>query len=213
VQKNIKKNIIKKITKCKKEYNQKHKEEISKNQKQYYEENKNEILKYAKEYREENKKEIAYYQKQYYQENKKTVNKNTSEYIKNRRKNDPIYKFMRNISREVNYMLKGKKAGKPTKNLLPFTTEQIMDHMEMWFKKPGNEWMNWGNQGVYNVDKWDDNDSSTWKWQLDHETPVSHFDIKNLEHPENDKDFLKCWDLSNLRPLSAKQNISEGNRR
>jgi hypothetical protein len=28
-----------------------------------------------------------------------------------------------------------------------------------------------------------------------------------------DEEFKKCWALSNLRPLSAKQNILDGNRR
>jgi len=28
-----------------------------------------------------------------------------------------------------------------------------------------------------------------------------------------DENFKKCWALENLRPLSAKQNIIEGNRR
>ncbi len=29
----------------------------------------------------------------------------------------------------------------------------------------------------------------------------------------NDEDFKKCWSLDNLRPLSAKQNLLDGNTR
>ncbi len=136
--------------------------------------------------------------------------------MKNRRKNDPIYRLMRSMSIQVYLMLKGKKAGKSTEKLLPFTKEQLKEHIEKWFKEPGNEWMNWENQGVYNPKTWDHGgkieDKSTWKWQLDHKKPISHFNI-NIENPENDPEFQECWDLSNLRPLSAKQNIIDGNRR
>ncbi len=35
-----------------------------------------------------------------------------------------------------------------------------------------------------------------------------------LEKELNEDNFyLQCWDLTNLRPLSAKQNLIDGNRR
>jgi len=202
-----------KIAKYQKEYCGEHKEEMAENKKEWYKENKEEILECKKEYYKENKEEIKKYKKEWYQENKEEINKKNNKRKNIRRQSDPLYKLMDNISAQVRHMLKGKKAGKSTKNLLPFTTEQLIEHMEKLFKEPGNEWMNWGNQGVFNVDKWNEENSLTWVWNLDHITPVSHFDITDLEHPENDKEFLECWDLSNLRPLSAKQNIEEGSRR
>jgi len=212
------------ILQYQKEYQKENKEEIIKYKKQHYEENKEEILKDAKGYRQENKDKISRNKKQYYQENKeeiskyrqenkKSIKEYAREYQRNRRKNDPIWKFMRNISVKVRNMLKGKKAGKSSKNILPFTEKQIIEHMEKWFNEPGNEWMNWNNQGAYNIDTWDPEDSSTWKWQLDHKTPISRFKNIDIEHPETDPEFHECWNLSNLRPLSAKQNIEEGNRR
>jgi len=163
------------------------------------------LKKYKKEYYQKNKNEILEIRQIYYQENKGEIYK----YRKNRRKHDPILKLIGNISREVNRMLKGKKAGKSTRKMLPFTEEQIIEHMEKEFNKPGNEWMHWKNQGIYNKDKWKDDDSSTWFWNLDHIKPISHFNIKE----PGDEEFRKCWDLTNLRPLSAKQNITNGNRR
>ena len=155
--------------------------------------------------------------KEYYQENKEEILKNKNEYRKTRRKNDPIWKLMGSISRQVNYMLKGKKAGRSTKDLIPFTVEQLIEHMETWFNEPGNEWMNWDNQGVYNPKTWDHGgkieDKTTWVWNLDHIKPISHFNVEDPDNAENDPEFLECWDLSNLRPLSAKQNVEEGNRR
>ncbi len=69
--------------------------------------------------------------------------------------------------------------------------------------------MNWENQGIYNINTWDDNDSSTWTWQLDHIIPQSKLPYTSME----DENFQKCWALENLRPYSAKQNIKDGNRR
>jgi len=66
--------------------------------------------------------------------------------------------------------------------------------------------MTWNNQGVYNKNMWNDNDSSTWTWQIDHIIP--HFTFKYISI--EDENFKKCWALENLRPLSAKQNLLDG---
>jgi hypothetical protein len=70
-------------------------------------------------------------------------------------------------------------------------------------------WMNWNNHGTYIPDKWDDNDPSTWTWQLDHIISHSQFNYKSME----DDDFKSCWDFKNLRPYSSKQNILDGSRK
>jgi hypothetical protein len=66
--------------------------------------------------------------------------------------------------------------------------------------------MNWGNRGKFDPKTWDDNDTSTWKWQLDHIIPHSDLPYDSVE----DENFKKCWSLENLRPLSAKQNVIDG---
>ena len=53
------------------------------------------------------------------------------------------------------------------------------------------------------------NDYNTWTWQIDHIVPHSKFKYTSM----GDKEFVDCWALSNLRPFSAKRNISDGNRR
>ena len=68
------------------------------------------------------------------------------------------------------------------------------------------------NQGVYNAKTWDDNDSSTWTWQIDHIIPQSDLPYTEMSHDPN-SNFQKAWALSNLRPLSAKQNVLDGARR
>jgi hypothetical protein len=69
--------------------------------------------------------------------------------------------------------------------------------------------MNWDNHGKYCLDVWDDNNSNTWTWQIDHIIPQSQLVYDSMAHPN----FLKCWALSNLRPLSAKKTVIDGARR
>ena len=66
--------------------------------------------------------------------------------------------------------------------------------------------MNWGNHGKMDFKNWDNNDPNTWTWQLDHIIPHSEFNYTSMD----DQAFKDCWALSNLRPLSAKQNHKDG---
>jgi hypothetical protein len=66
--------------------------------------------------------------------------------------------------------------------------------------------MIWQNYGRYDATKWNDNDPFTWTWQIDHIVPQSTFHYTSME----DQSFRDCWALSNLRPLSAKQNFLDG---
>jgi hypothetical protein len=90
-------------------------------------------------------------------------------------------------------------------NYLPYSSKDLKLHIERQFEP----WMAWWNRGRYIADHWKDNDSSTWKWQIDHIIPVSTFKYLSVA----DEDFHKCWSLENLRPLSAKQNLLDGVRR
>lgn len=67
-------------------------------------------------------------------------------------------------------------------------------------------WMSWSNYGKYNSKTWDDNDQSTWTWQIDHIIPQSCLPYTSME---NDN-FKRCWALENLRPYSSKQNFIDG---
>lgn len=69
-------------------------------------------------------------------------------------------------------------------------------------------WMTWDNHGVYKLNEWDDSNSNTWNWNVDHIIPHSNFYYTSME----DQEFKDCWALSNLRPYSAKQNILDGDR-
>jgi hypothetical protein len=109
------------------------------------------------------------------------------------------------VSRSINTFLKShgySKNKKSTKDYLQYSISELKEHLEKQFEP----WMNWQNHGKYNAKTWDDNDSSTWTWQLDHIVPHSKFKYTSME----DQSFKECWALSNLRPYSAKQNILDG---
>ena len=97
-----------------------------------------------------------------------------------------------------------KKPG-PVKKLLPYSINELKQHLESQFEP----WMNWKNYGPYNAKNWNDNDPSTWTWQIDHITPASDLKYSSAQ----DENFKKCWALENLRPYSAKQNLIDGTRR
>jgi hypothetical protein len=123
-----------------------------------------------------------------------------------RRNEDPQFRLRKNINRAVNYMIKGggkTKSGSILKKL-PYTMNQLKEHIESLFES----WMNWNNQGLYNALTWNDNDQSTWTWQLDHIIPQSKLLYTSME----DENFKICWSLSNLRPLSAKENNLKSNK-
>lgn len=212
------------VEKDAKQYRQKNKEEISKYQKQYQQEHKEEISEYQKQYKQDYKEEIREYKLEYYQENKEEIledkkkyNKEhkdeRNEYQRNRRKNDPIYKLHKDMSRAIYNNLKDNnltKNNKTTNELLPYTMEELKEHLENhhqiedWMRdKNGN--LDWSKRGKYNPETHEDNPT----WQIDHEIPKSKFNIEK----KGDEEFQKCWGLDNLRPYCAKKNIKEGNRR
>lgn len=66
--------------------------------------------------------------------------------------------------------------------------------------------MNWENYGKYRSNVWNDNDQSTWTWNIDHIIPQSDLPYASME----DNNFQVCWALKNLRPYSSKQNVLDG---
>lgn len=106
---------------------------------------------------------------------------------------NPLFKIRKLVSSSIRHHLKQifkTKKGKSAWNFLPYTREELKSHIEKQFKP----WMTWENIGIYDVKTWNDNDQSTWKWQIDHIIPHSEFKYASMA----DEEFKKCWDLSNL---------------
>jgi len=178
----------------------------NKNQKKYYSQNKDDRIEYAKCYRLKNDDELK---------DKARAKRQTIEYkeyyrnyvkdYKKKKKLDPSFVLRETISHAINEQLKKNYSSKNKNsclNYLPYTIDELKNHLESLFES----WMNWNNRGIYKISEWNDNDQSTWKWQLDHIIPQSDLPYVSME----DDNFKKCWSLENLRPYCAKQNNLDG---
>lgn len=184
--------------------------------KQYNEQNKDSLKEKKALYLEITKDIRKLKRKIYYDNNRDILINKSSNYIKNNKekisirqknkyKNNIKYKIRSNISSIIRKSLKSNKSSKQNKsilNVLPYTIEELKNHLELLFE----DWMTWENHGNYRIKLWNDKDNSTWTWQIDHIIPHSTFKYTDMECQE----FKDCWSLSNLRPYSAKLNQLDG---
>ena len=110
----------------------------------------------------------------------------------------PVARLKSTLTNAIGTAIK-RTGGLKTKNMLvnlPYAMEDLQDHLEKQFEP----WMNWDNWGLYCQDH--------KTWQIDHIVPQSSLPFTDV----NDDNFLKCWDLSNLRPLESTNNLQKGKR-
>lgn len=97
----------------------------------------------------------------------------------------PQDRLNRNMRRSVvRHLAIGVKDERSWRSLTGFGSKELMDHLESKFQVG----MTWQNYGSY--------------WHLDHIKPVAAFFFSSPE----DQEFKECWALSNLQPLTAKEN-------
>lgn len=189
-------------------YYRNNKESLIETSQNWYKENIDKKKQYDKDYAKKFPNKKKQYDKEYRKLNKDKINKRIQEYVKNRRKNDPQYKLRKSISYSIWYYLNLNNSSKGNQSILkflPYSMQELKSHLESKFES----WMNWSNYGSYHVSLWVDNDPTTWTWNIDHIIPQSKLPYISM----NDDNFKKCWELENLRPLSTKQNILDGNKR
>jgi hypothetical protein len=175
---------------------------------------------YLKEYREKNKQYFTSYRKKVYEENKEEIKKKSLDYyynnrekriqqiilnkeknktyyreyhknyVKERSKKDIKFKLKRKIGNLVYQKLKNNKNNFSWQDILDFTVDELIYHLEALMKK-GMTWENYGK-----------------KWHIDHRVPDSWFIYESFD----DDNFKISWSLWNLQPMWAEQNISKGNR-
>jgi hypothetical protein len=183
------------------QYAKDHREQVLQYKKEYRLDNIEQVSEYAKTYNTEHQEEKAKYNKKYKQEHREEINA----YDRERRNTDPMFRLRNIISSVIWQGLNrggNKKNGESCTKYLSYTFEELKQHLESLFEP----WMNWNNQGKYNSKTWDDDNCSTWTWQIDHIIPQADLPYKTME----DDNFKKCWALDNLRPLSSKQNLLDG---
>jgi hypothetical protein len=164
----------------------------------------------ASEYREKNRKSLCQKQQKYRRENKDLISKRLKDDKKESPKRYSNYskkayeKAKRCIFKRIKKVVSGavygalKKSGSsknsPTWKKLPYTPQQLKEHIESLFEP----WMAWE---CYGKSK---NGERTFV--IDHIIPQAALPYDSMDHPN----FLKCWSLSNLRPLCSRENASKG---
>ena len=129
--------------------------------------------------------------KAYYEENKEACIERSNRYERERRRQDPTFRLLLNTNGAVYKALRrenGGKNGARTLDALPFTIDELKQHLENQF----DEHMTWENYGSY--------------WHVDHIYPLKLLPYDSLEHEH----FKLVWDLRNLRPLEGRANSSKG---
>lgn len=183
-------------------------ERVRNGSKKYYDNHIDEVLdKQRERYRQNIEKEHER-SKRYKEKNAEEIKTKRAQRAKSKRQNDSSFKLKSNVSRAIRGALKragGSKNGETFLKYVSYSIKELRGHLEGLFET----WMSWGNWGVYDPKTWDDNDQSTWTWQIDHIIPQSLFNFSSMK----DEEFHKCWSLNNLRPLSAKQNFLDGVKR
>jgi len=170
------------------EYRKKNKEVLAEKNKAFREKNKERLRAKHKEYYQKNKEHIKAKANAYYAENREHVIERNNKYERERRQRDPIFRLMLNTKGAVYKALVregGGKYGSKTLDALPFTIDELKAHLQSQF----DETMTWDNYGSC--------------WHVDHIYPLSALPYDSLDHPH----FSLVWDLNNLRPLSAEENV------
>ncbi len=140
---------------------------------------------YKKEYHEKNKDKISEYTKEYHEKNKDKIN----EYQNNRRRTNVTHRLSKYFSTRLYHSLKSGKANAHWENIVGYTLEELMRHLESKFDCN----MTWENYGIY--------------WQIDHIVPVAAFNYITYI----DESFKRCWSLKNLQPLKSEINLKKQN--
>lgn len=115
-------------------------------------------------------------------------------YFKAWRKKHPeritsTYRLNMRMSTGIRHSLINGKRGKHWETLVGYTLERLKKHLERQF----SEGMSWE---LF----------LKGKIHLDHKIPVSVFNFTKISH----RDFKRCWALSNLQPMWAKDNLAKG---
>jgi len=167
-----------------------------KNSKQYYHTHREKALSDNKKWREEHKEERRSYNKIYetgrveIKRNWKKANRETINlYAKQKYKNDSNYRLNSLMRTSLKRSLKGSKNGNHWENLVGYTLGDLIRRLKSTIPD-GYKWSDYVNGA---------------RLHIDHIVPIA---VHNFSTP-NDIDFKRCWALSNLRLLTAHENLSK----
>ena len=142
---------------------------------------------YRINYRLEHKAEEAERHRIYHQEHKEE----NRVYQNNKRKTDLKFNLSHKISGAILKSLKRNKNGYHWEDLVGYTLDDLKKHLENTMPK-GYCWQ----------------DYMEGRLHVDHIIPNNAFNYNSVSHP----DFKRCWDLTNLQLLPARENIRKSNK-
>jgi len=165
------------------------KEKHTKRCREWRKKNPESLKKACNKYRKKNREFCNRLSANYKAKHKEYYKKYHTWYTNYRRKIDSRFNLNSRMSIAMGKSLKGNKNGKHWEDLVGYTLDDLKKHLEKQFKN-GMTWSNYG------------------KWHIDHIIPIKVFNFTKPEHI----DFKRCWALSNLQPLWAKENLSKQGR-
>lgn len=176
------------------EYRKNNLEKVREQDRNYYNKNKNtkKKLENRKKLYQKNREKNLERARKYREKNRNTILEKKRIYwqkvYKFKYKNNPEYKIRRNIRKRLHEFIQGKIHTK-TEEIVGMPLSEFKIYIASLFEP----WMSWDNYGFYT-------------WHIDHIIPLSSFDLTDPEQ------IKKANHYTNLRPLSAKENISKHNK-
>jgi len=173
-------------------YRKKNPDKIARADRRYLENNREKIRGTKKRWISNNETKVLEIKRRYRERHRDIINK--SERIRNRerRLNDPVYRFICGVRRSVARCVKNGKFDNHTEDILGYKFNDLKIHLEKQFDKN----MNWSNYGLY--------------WVVDHIIPISYF----YKAPFSEKLYWTriVWNINNLRPLEKISNLEKYNK-
>jgi len=184
------------IKEYQKTYNENNSEKIKEHRKNYRIENKDKIKAYRDdnkekqtEYYVKNQEKIKAYQKEYRIDNIDKINENKRIYTKKRKANDPLFNLSTSFRTNLGKTFKkyGYRKISKTSQILGCSFDEFKIHLESQFE----DWMNWGNKGLYNG-------TLNYGWDIDHKIPLSS--------AKTEEELITLLHYTNCQPLCSKIN-------
>ena len=187
-----------------KKYNIDHQEQLLQYKRQYYAKHREQWKKYTKKYRLKNIELIKQRKKQYRKRNKEKLMAYDKKYQSNpkyrvhynlwqrkRRKINLKFNISEKMRSNINKSIRKNKNGRHWEDLVGYTLKDLVKRLKKTMPK-GYTWQ----------------DYLECKLHIDHIIPISAHNFTDSNHV----DFKRCWALSNLQLLPARENLSKGNK-
>ena len=189
-------------------YREKNRERIRKKNRQWQRDNPEKMRESVRQWREKNREEMSESGKKYYRNNIEKVKERQRKYRINNRdirrknwkkryENDLKFNINSKVKKRIKESLKktkyirNRKDGRQWEAIVGYTVNALIKRLKKTMPE-GYAWKDFLNGGLH----------------IDHIIPKSVYNFDRVENP----DFKRCWALSNLRLLPAKENMIKKDR-